>query len=102
MEHFPAAVVVPTYYLTFTLSSIAGGVWVFSEAWRPYSWLTPVPKQEYLFFAGCLVAFLGVYFIAVKPKEKPPAALLSANVRVSEDGQQPPISRVNTWRESTP
>ena len=99
MEHFPAAVVVPTYYLTFTLSSIAGGVWVFSEAWRPYSWLTPVPKQEYLFFAGCLVAFLGVYFIAVKPKEKPAAALLSANV--SEDGQQPSISRVNTWREST-
>lgn len=32
MEHFPAAVVVPTYYLTFTLSSIAGGVWVFNEA----------------------------------------------------------------------
>ena len=58
-----------------------------------------MPKQEYLFFAGCLVAFIGVYFIAVKPKATPPAPLLSANV--SEDGQPVSISRVNTWREST-
>jgi hypothetical protein len=50
----------PKPYITFTLSSIAGGVWVFNEAWRPASWRAPVPKQEYLFFAGCLVAFVGV------------------------------------------
>ena len=31
---FNASVVVPTYYVTFTLSSIAGGVWVFNESWR--------------------------------------------------------------------
>jgi len=35
-------------------------VWVFNEAWRPTSWRAPLPKQEYLFFAGCLVAFVGV------------------------------------------
>ena len=60
-------------FTLFGLAAItAGTVWVFNEAWRPYSWLTPVPRQEYLFFAGCLVAFIGVYLIAVKPA--PPAA----------------------------
>lgn len=74
MEHFPSAVVVPTYYVTFTLSSIAGGVWVFDEAWRPHSWLTPIPQQEYFFFLGCLVSFCGVGLIAIKPADAEGAA----------------------------
>jgi len=66
MEHFPSAVVVPTYYVSFTLCSIAGGVWVFDESWRPKTWLTPVPNEEYYFFIGCIFCFGGVFCIAYK------------------------------------
>ena len=38
------------------------------QAWRPHSWLTPIPEQEYYFFGGCVVSFCGVFLIAAKPR----------------------------------
>ena len=66
MANFNSAVVVPTYYVTFTLCSISGGIWVFDEAWRQ-SWFAPLPQKEWLFFLGVLLCVIGVAMVAIKP-----------------------------------
>lgn len=88
MANFNSAVVVPTYYVTFTLSSIAGGMWVFNESFRS-TWITPVPKQEYFFFLGSFLCFGGVVCIAAKPAaDKLPAGARGTGTRNRTDNSQ--------------
>ncbi|XP_072018078.1 NIPA-like protein 2 isoform X2 [Amphiura filiformis] len=58
MQFFNATVVVPTFFVFFTLSAILAGIFFYGE----FEGLTLV--QILIFLFGCCFSFLGVYFIS--------------------------------------
>ena len=68
MEHFESTQVVPVYYITFTLCSIAGGGIVYQDFWRF------TLGNALGFFAGCVLCFWGVLLIAMQGSHAPKTA----------------------------
>lgn len=59
MKLFDATVVVPTYFVFFTISAIISGIVFYREFWGMSA------LSIFMFLFGCLLCFVGVYFITL-------------------------------------
>ncbi|KAK3577931.1 hypothetical protein CHS0354_034569 [Potamilus streckersoni] len=57
MKNFDSTVVVPTNFVFFTMSAIMAGIIFYKEFWG----MTAL--QVFMFLFGCLMSFVGVYFV---------------------------------------
>ncbi|KAK3089325.1 hypothetical protein FSP39_002732, partial [Pinctada imbricata] len=59
MKSFDSTVVVPTNFVFFTISAIIAGVVFYKEFWGMNG------LEIFMFFIGCILSFIGVYFITL-------------------------------------
>ncbi|KAJ8305607.1 hypothetical protein KUTeg_016152 [Tegillarca granosa] len=60
MKNFNSTVVVPTNFVFFTISAIMAGIIFYKEFWGMK------PLDICMFLIGCLMSFVGVYFITMR------------------------------------
>ncbi|XP_046372460.1 NIPA-like protein 2 isoform X1 [Haliotis rufescens] len=63
MKNFDSTVVVPTNFVFFTVSAIVAGIIFYKEFWGMNA------LEICMFLFGCILCFIGVYFVTVKRPE---------------------------------
>ncbi|PAA57985.1 hypothetical protein BOX15_Mlig018281g2 [Macrostomum lignano] len=97
MKGSDSTVVVPTNFVFFTISAIASGIVFFNEFAGLYS------LSIFMFLLGCLLSFIGVYFITfnrVPEADKAPAAAAAAASRDDDDATGPAAKSADASMES--
>lgn len=95
MREFSSTVVVPTHFVFFTISAIIAGIVFYKEFWGMNG------LEICMFLVGCVLSFIGVYFITVGKSPGSIEETSSEPLNTTEHSQQVSPSLFPSWLFAT-
>lgn len=94
LQRYNATVVIPVHFVFFTISVIIGSAITFHD------FENSTPRQLIQFFTGCVLTFVGVWFITASPPPPPPHSPHSLPSFSSNSPVSSPKSRAQSVRSN--